>query len=106
MYNLEFTLLRISDHVHLPIPSEALGNGSDTEVPTEVATLHNAMAHSKVHPAALRSRIKRVRWTPEEDATILKMREEDGCSWEEIRAVLPHRTQGTIQVHYSTKLKK
>jgi hypothetical protein len=29
-----------------------------------------------------------------------------GCSWEEIYAALPHRSKGTIQVHYSTKLKK
>ena len=105
-YNLEFQLPHIPDHLHLPIPSEALGNGSDKETPAEASTLHHAMAHSKMYPAALRSRVKRVRWTPEEDATILKMREEDGCSWEDIHAALPHRSIGTIQVHYSTKLKK
>jgi hypothetical protein len=33
------------------------------------------------------------------------MREEDGCSWEEIHAALPHRTLGAIQVPYSTKLR-
>ncbi|KAF8855580.1 hypothetical protein BDZ45DRAFT_501146 [Acephala macrosclerotiorum] len=37
---------------------------------------------------------------------ILKMREEDGCSWEEIDAALPHQTKDAIQVRYSTKLKK
>lgn len=105
MYNLEFTLPRILDHVHLPIPSEALSNGSNEETPAEVGTLHNAMAHSKVYPAASQSRLKRVRWTPEEDAEMVRMKE-DGCSWEEIHAALPHRTQGTIQVRYSTELKQ
>jgi hypothetical protein len=47
---------------------------------------------------------KRVRWTPKEDATILKLNEEDGCSWEEIYATLPSRALGTTQVHYSMKL--
>ncbi|KAH8743230.1 hypothetical protein BGZ57DRAFT_744793, partial [Hyaloscypha finlandica] len=47
---------------------------------------------------------KRVKWTPEEDATLLQMKN-DGCSWEEIHAALPHRSMWTTQVHYSTKLK-
>jgi hypothetical protein len=104
-YNLKFTLLYILNYVHLPIPFEVLSNGSNEETPVEAATFHNAMTYSKVHLAASQSRLKRVRWTPEEDAKIVWMRE-DGCSWEEIHAALPHQTQGTIQVHYSTKLKK
>ncbi|KAH9204512.1 hypothetical protein DL95DRAFT_277871, partial [Leptodontidium sp. 2 PMI_412] len=69
-YNLEFTLPYIPEHLYRPIPSKALGNSTDKETPAEVATLHNAMEYSKVYPAASRSRVKRVRWTPEEDATI------------------------------------
>ncbi|CZR65262.1 uncharacterized protein PAC_15162 [Phialocephala subalpina] len=79
---------------------------SNKETSAEAVTPHDAGAHSKMHPAAVRPRIKRVRWTPGEGATVLKMREADGCSWEEIHAALPHRTPGTIQMHYSTKLKK
>jgi hypothetical protein len=99
-YNLEFQLPRVPEHLH----SEALGMRSDKETSAEATTPHDASAHSKMYPAAGRQ-IKRVRWTPEEDATILKIRKEDGCSWEEIHDVLPHRSIGTIQVHYSTKLK-
>jgi hypothetical protein len=94
------------EHLHLPVLSEALSMRSNKEMSAEAATPHDAGAHSKMHSAAVRPRIKRVRWTPEEDATILKMREVDGCSWEEIHAALPHRTPGAIQVQYSTKLKK
>jgi hypothetical protein len=34
----------------------------------------------------------------------VKMKEEDGCSWEEIADALPSRTPGAIQVHYYMKL--
>jgi hypothetical protein len=78
---------------------------SDKETSVEATALYNTGAHSKMHTAVVRRPIKRVRWTPEEDATILKMREEDDCSWEEIHTALPSHTLGTIQVHYSMKLK-
>ncbi|KAG7432246.1 hypothetical protein Forpi1262_v007149 [Fusarium oxysporum f. sp. raphani] len=44
------------------------------------------------------------KWTLEEENKVRTMRQ-DGCSWAEIQRVLPHRSQGTIQVRYSTKLK-
>ncbi|KAF4447586.1 hypothetical protein F53441_8881 [Fusarium austroafricanum] len=45
------------------------------------------------------------KWTPDEEDTVRRMRE-DGCSWVEIQRALPHRSQGSIQVRYSTKLKQ
>jgi hypothetical protein len=98
IYNLEFQLPHVQEHLH----SEALGMRSVKETSAEAATPHDARAHSKIYPAAVRPRIKRVRWTDEEHATILKMREEDGCSWDEIAKALPHRTPEAIQVHFST----
>jgi hypothetical protein len=100
-YNLEFKLPSISEHLHLPINPEALDICSSKEAPAKVPILHEAAAHSKVHQAPLRPKKKRkhIKWTAEEDATVLKMREEDGCSWEEIHDALPHRTPGTIQAH-------
>jgi hypothetical protein len=56
-----------------------------------------------MYPAAVRPRIKRIRWIDKEDATVLKIRDEDGCSWEEIAKaplLLPHRTLEAIQQHY------
>jgi hypothetical protein len=98
IYNLEFQLPPVQEHLY----SEALGMRSDKKTSTEAATPHDASAHSKMHPGPVRPRIKRVPWTPEEDATVLKMRDEDGCSWEEIHDDLPHRTPQTIQAHYYT----
>jgi hypothetical protein len=45
------------------------------------------------------------KWTKEEDDTVRRMRQ-GGRSWAEIQRALPHRSQGTIQVRYSTKLSK
>jgi hypothetical protein len=101
IYSLEFQLPHVQEHEHLH--SEALGMRSDKETAAEAATPHDASAPSKMHPAAVRPRIKRLRWTDEEDATVLKMRDEDGCSWEEIAKaplLLPHRTPEAIQQHY------
>ncbi|KUJ07330.1 uncharacterized protein LY89DRAFT_742965 [Mollisia scopiformis] len=80
-YNLEFQLLHIPEHLHLSMLSEALGMCSD------VRRGCNPSRHWRTfQDASVRPRIKRVRWTPKEDATILKMREVDSCSWEEIHA--------------------
>jgi hypothetical protein len=104
-YNLEFKLPCISGQLNLPINPEALDICSSREAPAKAAIPHEVAAHSKMYAAALRPQIKRAPWTPEEDATLLKMRNE-GCSWEDIHAALPHRSKGTIQVRYSTKLKR
>jgi hypothetical protein len=45
----------------------------------------------------------RSRWTSEEDGMVYRMKQ-DHCSWGEIQRALPHRSQGSIQVRYSTKL--
>jgi hypothetical protein len=100
-YNLEFKLPSISEHLHLPIDPAVLDICSSREAPAKVPT------HSKIHQAPLKpkkGRAKWTKWTTEEDATLLQMKN-DGCSWEVIHAALPHRSMGTIQVHYSTKLK-
>ncbi|KAJ4186657.1 hypothetical protein NW767_012500 [Fusarium falciforme] len=44
------------------------------------------------------------RWTSEEDETVRRMKQ-DGDSWAAIQRALPHRSEGTIQVRYSTKLR-
>jgi hypothetical protein len=92
-YNLEFKLPSISGHLHLPIDLKALDIN------------HDAATHSKIHQAPLQPKKRRVKWTPEEEATLFNIWN-DGCSWEEIAAALPGRSEGTIRVRYSTKFKK
>ncbi|CVK92452.1 uncharacterized protein FMAN_07348 [Fusarium mangiferae] len=47
----------------------------------------------------------RRKWTLEEDETVCRMKK-DKYSWTEIQRALPHRSQGSIQVRYSTQLKQ
>jgi hypothetical protein len=47
----------------------------------------------------------RPKFTDNDNKNIIKMREEDGKSWDEIADVISGSTKGSIQVHYSTKLK-
>jgi hypothetical protein len=53
-------------------------------------------------PVALSPRCK---WTVEEETKVCEMKR-DGRSWAEIQRALPHRSKGSIQVQYSTKLKR
>ena len=103
-YNLEFKLPSIS-HLQLPIHPDALDIFPSKEGRAKVPITHDATAHSKMHQAPPQPEKRRVKWTSEEEATLLQMRN-DGCSWEKIHAALPHRSIGTIQVRYSTKFKK
>jgi hypothetical protein len=57
IYNLEFQLPHIQKHLY----SEALNMRSDKETSAEAATPHNASVYSKIYPAAVRPRIKRIR---------------------------------------------
>ncbi|KAM3074498.1 hypothetical protein ACMFMG_002699 [Clarireedia jacksonii] len=100
IYNLEFRLQDVPEHLHLPVLSEALGTGKVAQTLPPRGILH-----SKVQPARLRAKGKRVRWEPREHETIVRMKG-DGCSWEEVHHALPHRTPAAIQVQYSTKLKR
>ncbi|KAF7185848.1 hypothetical protein HII31_12721 [Pseudocercospora fuligena] len=47
----------------------------------------------------------RLRWTAEENARIIKLKETDNLSWEEISEHFPNRSAGSLQVHYSSHLK-
>jgi hypothetical protein len=104
MYNLEFKLLSISEQLYLPIDPKALDICSSKEAPAKAPTHYEAAVHSKIYQAPLQPKKKRVKWIPEEDATLLQIRS-DGCLWEEIYAALPHWSIGMTQVYYSTKLK-
>ncbi|EME79525.1 uncharacterized protein MYCFIDRAFT_178116 [Pseudocercospora fijiensis CIRAD86] len=47
----------------------------------------------------------RLRWTAEENARMIKLKEADNLSWEEISEHFPNRSAGSVQVHYSSNLK-
>lgn len=47
---------------------------------------------------------RKVKFSREDDKLLLQLKE-DGLSWDEISDRFPERSKGTLQVHYSTKLK-
>jgi hypothetical protein len=102
MFNLEFHLTHVPEHLEISGLSEGLCSSIETSA--EHQTSHSAIAHSKTHHVKSRHPTKRIPWTTEEDETLAKMKEEDGCSWEEISHALPSRTLAAIQIRYSTKL--
>ena len=101
-FNLEFHLTHLPEDLELSAPFAALGSSFSAETSSQPQVSHSAVAHSKMHHVVSQPSTKRVKWTEEEDATLVRMRE-DGCSWEKISAALPSRNPGAIQVRYSTK---
>jgi hypothetical protein len=104
-YNLEFKLPCMSERLSLPMTVESLDTGSDQEESVNLATRHKTRSYSKISAATSQQQMKRAPWTPDEDTTLRTMKNQ-GCSWEKIHAALPHRSKGTTQVRYYTKLKK
>ncbi|TKA24037.1 hypothetical protein B0A50_06928 [Salinomyces thailandicus] len=47
----------------------------------------------------------KVRFTPADNALLVKLKEEDQLTWDEILLHFPGRTKGTMQSHYSSKVK-
>jgi hypothetical protein len=75
---------------------------SDKETFAEAVTPYNASVYSKIYLAAVCPRIKRVPWIPEEDVIVLRMRDKDSCSWEEIHNILLYQTPKVIRGYYYT----
>lgn len=56
------------------------------------------------HPAP-RPRGPKLKFTPEEDALLVGLKEDKNLTWKQIADFFPGRTSGTLQVRYCTKLK-
>jgi hypothetical protein len=54
---------------------------------------------------APRPRGPKLKFTPEEDALLVDLKEEKNLTWKQIADFFPGRTSGTLQVRYCTKLK-
>ncbi|TGO81190.1 hypothetical protein BPOR_1288g00010 [Botrytis porri] len=108
-----------NSHSYLPNLSKSSGITPNSIIPTGMPISRNTVTNLNVKKAessktcsvviyskvqAPISRKNSSRWTSSENMKILNMKKR-GRSWEEIHTALPNRTQGAIQVHYSTKLK-
>jgi hypothetical protein len=57
-----------------------------------------------VQERAMSRPVRNSRFSSQEDTLLLQLKG-DGLSWDEISDHFPERSKGTLQVHYSTKLK-
>ncbi|KAH8587516.1 NACHT domain-containing protein [Bisporella sp. PMI_857] len=57
-----------------------------------------------VHERTMSRPVRNSRFSSQEDKLLLQLKRE-GLSWDEISDRFPERSKGTLQVHYSTKLK-
>ncbi|KAF1816023.1 hypothetical protein P152DRAFT_380051, partial [Eremomyces bilateralis CBS 781.70] len=54
---------------------------------------------------ALRPRGPKLKFTPEDDAKLVELKEKKNLTWKQISEFFPGRSSGTLQVRYCTKLK-
>jgi hypothetical protein len=94
-YNLKFNLPRVLECLKRPIVGGVYDVNPNQEASAQAASPYSIPAHSKVDPSTQLSQKKRVPWTPEEDATVVKMKQH-GCSWKQLYSVLPHRAIGMM----------
>ena len=81
--------------------SLAGSNASFSARPSRRAQTFSAYARAENAP----SRSKRPRFTEEEDAKLVDLKQR-GWLWEDIQRSFPGRSTGSLQVRYSTKLKE
>lgn len=67
---------------------------------------HESLVGQEGMPApAARPKGPKLKFTPEEDAKLVDLKENKNMTWKQIADFFPGRTSGTLQVRYCTKLK-
>jgi hypothetical protein len=103
-YGMEFSLEDVQQLCAAAFPlytSSAGSNALFSARPSRHAQPFSAYARAENAP----SRSKRPRFTEEEDARLVDLKQR-GWSWEDIQRSFPGRSTGSLQVRYSTKLKE
>jgi hypothetical protein len=87
----------------LPEPS---GTSQRQGIPRSVSSSSDRRDSERlpVHERAMSRPVRNSRFSSQDDALLLQLKGE-GLSWDEISDRFPERSKGTLQVHYSTKLK-
>ncbi|EDN08053.1 predicted protein [Histoplasma mississippiense (nom. inval.)] len=97
-------------HHHHRLPSQATLVGaqrSDAELtsPGGVSGPPSVVGQPGMPDPAPRPRGPKLKFTPEEDALLVELKENKNLTWKQIADFFPGRTSGTLQVRYCTKLK-
>jgi Myb-like DNA-binding domain len=99
-YGMEFSLEQLHELCALACPHASRAVSSIRSVGSPRPPTRARKTGSGPPP-----KIKGTRFTQEEDAKLIDMKETKRRSWDEIEGAFPGRTRAALQVHYSTKLK-
>jgi hypothetical protein len=94
-------------HHHLP-PQALIYTGSHSlgpDSPTMTGGSPSVVGQPGMPQPAPRPRGPKLKFTPEEDALLVDLKEDKNLTWKQIADFFPGRTSGTLQVRYCTKLK-
>ncbi|KAL4808923.1 hypothetical protein BDV18DRAFT_157861 [Aspergillus unguis] len=102
------TLPQHHHHHHLP-PHASLRAAERQGMNVETSPLASGPPSVVGQPGmpdpAPRPRGPKLKFTPEEDALLVELKENKNLTWKQIADFFPGRTSGTLQVRYCTKLK-
>ncbi|PLB33296.1 SANT/Myb-like DNA-binding domain-containing protein [Aspergillus candidus] len=97
-------------HHHHRLPPQASfrasqGQGINLESSSLASGPPSVVGQPGMPDPAPRPRGPKLKFTPEEDALLVELKENKNLTWKQIADFFPGRTSGTLQVRYCTKLK-
>ncbi|THC91101.1 hypothetical protein EYZ11_009445 [Aspergillus tanneri] len=100
----------LQQHHHHRLPShtslrDTQRHGLNVESSPTPAGPPSVVGQPGMPDPAPRPRGPKLKFTPEEDALLVELKENKNLTWKQIADFFPGRTSGTLQVRYCTKLK-
>ena len=95
-------------HHHHRLPPQAMlhtSHGLGSTSPLMPGVPPSVVGQPGMPEPAPRPRGPKLKFTPEEDALLIDLKEDKNLTWKQIADFFPGRTSGTLQVRYCTKLK-
>lgn len=108
-YPAALTLPIPQQHHHHRLPSQAALNAGTPGFGSESSAVligpPSVVGQPGMPEPAPRPRGPKLKFTPDEDALLVDLKEDKNLTWKQIADFFPGRTSGTLQVRYCTKLK-
>lgn len=98
----------LEHHHHLPEsarPSKQLRYGDDHDSPSMNLGAPSVVGQPGMPDPAPKPRGPKLKFTSEDDALLVDLKENKSLTWKQIAEFFPGRSSGTLQVRYCTKLK-
>ncbi|KAK1810399.1 hypothetical protein LTR12_015242 [Friedmanniomyces endolithicus] len=88
-----------------PTKSQRLGDPSSSSAPPDDHGPPSMVGHAGMPTPAPKPKGPKLKFTAEDDALLVELKETKNLTWKQIADFFPGRTSGTLQVRYCTKLK-